>query len=600
MKYSPVLVSKFRRLGLATCLLFIASAPRVFAQTPPVPPPVAPPVTPPVTTTPVPTVTPEISPALPGDSSAIRALVASGRHPSMRFGQLADVADDLRRLYDSAAWQPRWIQVVNPGDKATYKPSQAAVELVASANLVLLRGLDPDDYDVSKLPAYMLMLGTPAERAEYDVAFSANAIRIVRALHVGRLKPSEAHAELRIPRPRFDAAPVVRGMADSAQTEKRLDATEPPFVHYQLLKKALARYRLLRGDSALLVLPPLARKQIVHPGEPYAGTSQLRKLLTAVGDLPIPKYGPNPDSTLLLGDVLEGLRRFQTRTGLEPDGNIGPMTISALKRPFDARLRTIELSLERWRWLPHEFGAPPILVNLPAFRLYAFKSNSDDERDLLTMDVAIGGSFDKKTPIFSDTLRTVVFSPYWDVPISISATEIIPKARQDIEYMAKNRYEIVRGDADNSPVVPASSAALDMVLKGSARIRQLPGSNNSLGGVKFLFPNSYNIYFHDTPSRKAFEKARRDVSHGCIRLSQPALLAEFLLSDQPDWTTTAIDSSMKMTTPKRVAVKQPRPVFILYSTAMAMQDGQTFFYPDIYGYDKELIAKLQKSYPYAH
>lgn len=567
---------------------------------PPVQPPAQPPVTPQaparVNAAPV----PEMVPSNSADSIAIRALVASGKNPGMRFGQLADISDELRRLYDSAAWQPRWVTVSNPGANATYKPSQAAVELVASVNLALLRGLYPDDYDAQKLPALMLMLNSPNERAEYDVAFSANAIRLVRALHVGRLKPSEAHAELRIPRPKYDAAPVVRAMADSGGIEKRLDAEEPPFIHYQLLKKSLAKYRLLKGDSALLNLPKLRPKEIVHPGEMYAGTNQLRKLLTAIGDLPIEKYGPNPDSTLLLGDILEGLKRFQKRTGLEADGNIGPMTISALRRPFESRERTIELSLERWRWLPRTYGAPPILVNLPAFRLYAFKSNSDDEKDLLTMDVAIGGSFDKKTPIFSDTLRTIVFSPYWDVPISISTAEIIPKARKDIGYLAKNHYEIVKGDADNSPILPNDKESLDMVLKGTARIRQQPGPTNSLGGVKFLFPNSYNIYFHDTPSRTAFAKARRDVSHGCIRLSQPAALAQFLLSDQESFTPAVIDSSMKMEKPHRVAVKQPRPVFILYSTAMATQDGQTFFYPDIYGYDTELMTKLQKSYPYAH
>jgi len=534
------------------------------------------------------------------DSTAIRALVASGKHPSMRFGQFTDIADDLRRLYDSAAWQPRWVTVTNPGNNASYKPSQSAVELVAQVNLSTLRGLYPDDYDVAKLPALMLTLNTPAERAEYDVAFSANAIRLVRALHEGRIKPSEAHAQLRIPRPKFDAAPFVRVMIDSGKVEQQLDAAEPPFVHYQLLKKSLAKYRLLRGDSALLELPALKPKQIVHPGEAYSGVSQLRKLLTAIGDLPIEKYGPNADSTVLLGDVLEGLTRFQKRTGLEADGNIGPMTMSALRRPFDARERTIELSLERWRWLPREYSAPPILVNLPAFRLYAFKGNSDDEKDLLTMDVVIGGSFDKKTPIFSDTLRTVVFSPYWDVPISISRAEIIPKARKDVGYLDRNRYEIVRGDADASPLLPNEAASLDLVLKGVARIRQQPGAGNSLGGVKFLFPNSYNIYFHDTPSRSTFAKARRDVSHGCIRLSQPAALAQLLLADQSEWTPTAIDSSMKLDKPHRVAVKQPRPVFILYATAMATQDGQTYFYPDIYGYDSELRAKLQKSYPYVH
>lgn len=534
------------------------------------------------------------------DSAALRALVASGVHPGMRFGKLADVADDLRRLYDSAAWQPRWLQASGSAENPVFKPTQAAVEMVASMNLALLRGLDPQHYDAQKMPQFMLQMATPAQRAELDVAFSANALRLVRALHDGRIKPSEAHAQLRIPRPKYDAVAVVRAIADSAQSEKRLDAQEPPFIHYQLLKKALAKYRLLRNDTVLLTLPAPRPKQIVHPGDVYQGAAQLRKILTAVGDLPIAKYGPNPDSTVLLGDLLEGLSQFQKRMGLEPDGNIGPMTIAALKRPFDVRLRTIELSLERWRWLPHSYSAPPILVNLPAFRLYAYKSNSDDENDVLSMDVVIGGSFDKKTPIFSDTLRTVVFSPYWDVPISISRAEIIPKARKDIAYLARNHYEIVRGDADASPVIPNDQGSLDLVLKGVARIRQQPGSANSLGGVKFLFPNSYNIYFHDTPSQSTFTKARRDVSHGCIRLAQPALLAQLLLQDQAEWTAAAIDSSMHLASPRRVAVTQPRPVYILYYTAMATQDGRTFFYPDIYGYDDELWTKLQKSYPYAH
>ena len=552
-----------------------------------------------------PTVTAVNVPEVPhfdvGDSAAIRALISSGHNQAMRFDSLRDVAADLRRLYDSSGWHPRWIALAaNADSSTTYRPTQAAVELVAAINLAYRRGLSPNDYDVATLPALMIALNSPQSRAEYDVAFSANAVRLVRALHEGRLKPSDAHAELRIPRPRYDAALVVRAMCDSAGVEQRLDAEEPPFVHYQLLKKALAKYRALRTDTALMSLPKLVDGKIIKPGGTYEGIGKLRRLLTNVGDLPIPQYAPNPDSTRLLGDVLEGLKRFQRRTGLESQGNIGPMTLSALKQPFDARVRTIELSLERWRWLPRTYHAPPILVNLPAFKLYAFNSDSDDEKDLLQMDVAIGETFDKKTPIFSDTLRTIVFSPYWDVPISISTKEIIPKARKDIKYLQKNGYEIVKGDADNSPVLENNKASLDLVAKEIARIRQVPGPTNSLGGVKFLFPNSYNIYFHDTPSKSAFNKARRDVSHGCIRLSAPAALAALLLADKPGWTPEVIDSSMKLTTPQRVAVKAPRPVFILYSTAMATQDGQTYFYPDIYGYDDELAALLQKNYPYAH
>jgi murein L,D-transpeptidase YcbB/YkuD len=543
---------------------------------------------------------PEVAPFGVADSVAVRTLVGSARNSAMRFGQLKDVEAELRRVYDSAAWRPQWITITTVGDAQTYKPSQAAVELVASINLLSHRGLDGEDYDVSRLPALMIALASPESRAVFDVAFSANALRIARALHEGRLKPSEAHAELRIPRPRYDAAPVVRAMIDSAGVERRLDAEEPPFVHYQLLKQSLARYRALGGDSALLALPPLPNGKMVKPGGSYDGVGQLRRLLTTVGDLPIPQFAANPDSTKLLGDVLEGLRRFQKRTGLESQGNLGEMSMTALRRPFNARVRTIELSLERWRWLPRTYAAPPILVNLPAFRLYAFSSNSDDERDLLTMDVAIGGSFDKKTPIFSETLRTVVFSPYWDVPISISTAEIIPKALKDIGYLDKNGYEIVKGDADNSPVLPQENASLALVQKGMARIRQVPGPTNSLGGVKFLFPNAYNIYFHDTPSRSTFAKARRDVSHGCIRLSQPGALALLLLADSIKWSPAAIDSAMHLASPLRVPVRPGRPVYILYSTAMATQDGQTYFYPDIYGYDSELVAMLAKTYPYAH
>ena len=544
---------------------------------------------------------PRSSASSAADSAEIFALVTAAKHPSMTYGRLSDISTDLHALYASNGWQPHWIKTTTPADEIKYSPSLSATELVTSISLASQRGLNANDYDAGKLPALMLQLSTPQSRAEYDVAFSANALRLVRSLHEGRLRPSDAHAELRIPREPYDAALVVAHLAaDSGHMEHLLDNEEPPFIHYSLLKKSLAKYRALRTDSTLTKLPPFPKNKIIKPGEVYLGLGPLRVLLTGLGDLPLANYAPNRDTTVLLGDVLEGLRHFQKRTGLESDGNIGPMTIAALRKPFDSRIRTIELSLERWRWLPRNYGAPPILVNLPAFRLYAYSGNSDDERDVLAMDVVIGGSFDKKTPIFSDTLRTIVFSPYWDVPISIATAEIVPKARKDIEYLNRNDYEIVRGEADASPVLPNESKSLDLVLKGIARIRQKPGPKNSLGGVKFLFPNSHNIYFHDTPSRSTFNKARRDASHGCIRLSEPVQLAALLLGDQEKWTRAAIDSSMVLRAPRRVGVKKPRPVFILYATAMATQDGKTYFYPDIYGYDLELVTKLEKSYPYAH
>ena len=218
---------------------------------------------------------PEVSRFDVADSAAIRALLAAARNPAMHFDLLTDVAGDLRRLYDSSAFRPHWIDISTASDSTKYKPSQAAVQLVAAINLVNRRGLSADDYDVMALPTLMLSLNSPAARAQYDVAFSANALRLVRSLHDGRIKASDAHAELRIPRPRYDAANVVRVMSDSANVEQRLDAEEPPFIHYQLLKTALAKYRTLRADTSIMSLPPLVNGKVIKAGGQYAGIGKI-------------------------------------------------------------------------------------------------------------------------------------------------------------------------------------------------------------------------------------------------------------------------------------------------------------------------------------
>jgi murein L,D-transpeptidase YcbB/YkuD len=193
-------------------------------------------------------------------------------------------------------------------------------------------------------------------------------------------------------------------------------------------------------------------------------------------------------------------------------------------------------------------------------------------------------------------MKYLIFSPYWDLTPSITRNEVLPKARRDPRYLARNNYEVV---SNGGTVLGTSASAVSAVAAGRARIRQKPGPTNALGGVTFIFPNQYNVYMHDTPAQSVFARARRDASHGCIRLSRPDLMAKFLLRDQPGWDDAAITAAMHSGTPQQVNFSKPIPVHIVYASTVAREDGQVFFFEDIYGHDKTLTGLLAKGYPYA-
>jgi murein L,D-transpeptidase YcbB/YkuD len=260
-------------------------------------------------------------------------------------------------------------------------------------------------------------------------------------------------------------------------------------------------------------------------------------------------------------------------------------------------LRQIELALERFRWLPATFSAPPIIVNVPAFRLYAFRGASDREDDMLSMDIVVGDSFDKHTPLFAADMKYLIFRPYWEVPASIMEAEVGPKALGDRGYLKRERMVLVRGESEDAPVLPATTENIKQIGK-DVRVRQLPGPQNALGLVKFLLPNANDVYLHDTAAKGLFARTRRDFSHGCIRVSDPVALAAQLLGDQPEWTEARIRAAMEGEDNTRVNLSRPVPVCIVYATAIARQNGDVLFYPDIYDLDGELDRLLKKGYPY--
>jgi murein L,D-transpeptidase YcbB/YkuD len=265
-----------------------------------------------------------------------------------------------------------------------------------------------------------------------------------------------------------------------------------------------------------------------------------------------------------------------------------------LTTPFAKRVQQIALTLERWRWLP-PFASPPIIVNIPEFRLFAFSTTADSAASILQMPVIVGEAFrGKETPVFVGRMQTVVFRPYWDVPRSITLKEMLPKLRSNPAYLAKNRLQIVAGEGDDGEVLAPSATTLAALAAGSLRLRQLPGPDNALGLVKFLFPNAHDVYLHSTPARSLFLASRRAFSHGCIRVSDPEALAAFVLQDAAgNWDRAAIESAMQAGDNRRIALRQPIPVMILYGTAMATEAGVTQFFDDIYGHDAKLAQLLK-------
>ena len=425
--------------------------------------------------------------------------------------------------------------------------------------------------------------------ARFDVALSAATLRFVRDLHYGRVDPAAAGFRLEANAEPLDLAAALATLARAGDVSATLATFEPPFHHYALLKSALVKYLALAQQPELKHLP--APAAALKPGDPWAGAPALRRLLIALGDLPAGTIASNEPT--FDTELSAGMRAWQTRHGLAPDGVLGKATWATLITPFAQRVRQIDLTLERWRWLP-AFRTPPIIVNIPQFRLFAFRTTEDRVADILQMDVIVGRIYPKmQTPVFEGDMRYVVIRPYWDVPASITTGELLPKIRANPAYLAAQRLEIVQGQQDSSPTVPPTPENLDALAAGKLRLRQLPGDDNALGLIKFLFPNNYNVYLHSTPAHRLFNESVRAFSHGCIRVSDPVALAELVLKNAPgDWSREKIVAAMQGTQTVRVNLTQPINVLILYGTALATEAGPILFFDDLYGYDRKLEQKL--------
>lgn len=484
-----------------------------------------------------------------------------------------------------AAEAPQWFDAGRP----TMQAMQAVNILKSAAE----HGLDPRDYEAAKLSSELtqaLREPVPAEAAQaaLDAALTAALQRYLADLQNGRVDPRRIHADFEVRRQAaVDTLAFLREAVAGHRVAEAFAQAEPRLPMYAGLRRALAHYRALGDHEAWQTkLPPIPHRKLL-PGDAYAGLPLLSRRLEAVGDLPAGTAVPERfDRTLVAA-----LRAFQERHGLTPDGVLGQATLQQLNITPLARARQIELALERLRWTPFLQGRRMVVVNVPEFVLRAYEVRDGQVHVQLTMKVIVGNALRTRTPLFDEDMRFIEFSPYWNVPPSIARNETVPRLRRDPAYFDRQGFEFVT--AGGEVITTLSAGHLDAGLHAGWRIRQRPGPQNALGGIKFVFPNNDNIYLHDTPARELFERDRRDFSHGCIRVQFPVALARFVLQDDPAWTEDRIRQAMEKGESSTLRLKQPLPVLIAYSTVI-VKGGRVFFYPDLYGHDQLLDSALRR------
>ncbi len=519
----------------------------------------------------------------------LRSQIESGRLAELRWPNFGKYRADVAKFYLSYDYGLPWISEMQPTPQA-----RAAITILQHADE---KGLSAEDYDARRWAERVEQLQPlqrrPAESdaVQFDLALTVSLMRYISDLHTGRVDPHVFGIEANISQRKYNLAQFLeQDVVHSPDVAASLAPVEPQYPGYRRTIDALQTYRQLAAEKDT-GQPLPAVKTGVAPGQTYAGVSRLARFLHLVGDLPENVQIPAGD-TVYQSALVDAVKRFQQRHGLEPDGIMGPHTLAELNVPLARRVRQIQLTLERWRWMPPAYGEAPIVVNIPEFRLRAYDK---DFHVAVTMKVVVGKAYDHKTPIFMSDLKSVIFRPYWEVPISIVREEIVPALQRNPDYLDRQDMELLDSNRNVIADQKVTPATLDELRAGTLSVRQQPGPNNALGLIKFEFPNAYGVYMHDTPARLLFSRSKRDFSHGCIRLENPVALAVWVLRNNPGWNEERIRLAMNGEDNQLETLTHPIPVLIVYGTVVVLDDGLVRFYDDLYGQDAELDRALRIS-----
>jgi murein L,D-transpeptidase YcbB/YkuD len=492
----------------------------------------------------------------------------------------------VRQVYRDRKYRPLWMDGRRVGGDG-----RDLIETLCHAER---EGLRVSDYDLAGLRTALERLNgrkgaLPAELAALDLRLTSLFIDYGADLLAGRLDPSAVDNGWYIRARRASIDSSLRAALRAGDFDDMVSPLRPRQREYRDLLGALADYRKIAAQGDWPRVPAGERLRLGDRGPRVAA---LKERLRASGDLGAPaKAKPVYDAK-----VAAAVGRFQQRHGIPEDSAVGPATLAALNVSAATRVRQIELNLERYRWLPSDFGKRYILVNIPDYQLYAY----DDGKEVLRMRVIVGEEYGNATPVFADSMTYLVFRPHWEIPSRILVDEVIPRVRENIYYLAEHGYEVV--DTKSHAVV-ADPSTIDWSDVDTTdlqfRVRQKSGDGNALGRVKFMFPNQFDIYLHDTPRDDLFDRPRRTLSHGCVRVEDPLRLAGYVLAPEGWWSETKIRDAMapgdstETGTPLTVGLKHPVPVYLVYLTAF-VRDGQLNFRDDPYGKDRQALGRMGK------
>ena len=508
--------------------------------------------------------------------------------PNLRWPNFSDYQTIVATFYDDRNYEVAWTR-----DGAPTASSTAFIQQFQDA---AAKGLIPDDYDAPRWAdrVQALKSNSPDAISLFDVAMTVNVMRYISDLRIGRVNPSHFNFEVPVQDKKYDLAEFVSdNVVDATDVPKLITGVEPDSDDYRKTEQMLAHYIDLAKQQAQTNEAPLPTvTKAVSVGGTYPGESALVTRLRLEGDLPAPGDPVPPMPTTFDATLSAAVKSYQHRHGIAEDGTLTAETIKSLNVPMNLRVAQLQDSLERWRWLPEPYLHARLMVNLPEFVLRGY--DPDHKLDF-TMRVVVGKVMgEHQTPVFTHMMKYLVFRPYWSVPVDIARKELVPHIEASRGYLASKNFEVT-----NSQGVIQTDYTAKQVAQGAVMVREKPGPKNSLGLVKFIFPNQYDIYLHSTPAVSLFERSRRDFSHGCIRVQKPADLAAWVLEGQGDWDMSKVEEAMNTGPDNRtVSLKNPLPIVIFYLTAIVDEDGQAHFFDDIYGYDQEMQKVFSKGPPY--
>jgi L,D-transpeptidase YcbB len=482
----------------------------------------------------------------------------------------------LPRLYEARAFAPTW-------------RSQAQIDsLLETIDEGYKEGLDPRDYHVDQVRAARAAFAnvdalTAAERAALDVMLTDSVIRLGYHLRFGKIDPVALNPNWNLKQDLMgrDPAVTIQNAIEAPSMREFADTAIPRVFLYRRFKEALAKYREIASSGGWPIVAP---GPTLKPGMTDARVPKLAERLAITGDLDA--HIASGATTSYSDLVVEGVKHFQDRHGLAVDGALGPGTLAALNVPVEMRIEQIRVNLERARWVFYDPESEFLVVNIAGFKVYLVRRGEIVWRSR----VQVGKPY-RRTPIFASTLSYVVLNPTWTVPPTILRQDYLPQLRRNPEYLAERNIDVL--DRAGKPV-EQSSIDWSSARSLQYQLVQRPGPTNALGRVKFMFPNEYFVYLHDTPSRDLFDKESRAFSSGCIRVENPLELADIVIGDK--WPRERIDAAIAEGRTQTVILDKPIAVKLLYWTTEVDGTGRVSFFPDVYSRDDALITALAQPF----